>query len=204
MRDMGGRGGPPRGRGGPPRGRGGPPGRGGARGRGGPPRGGRGGARGGRGGIGAGFKVLVEPHPRFKGVYCLRGKDDALCTKNLTPGESVYNEKRVSMEVSKREPHLFKTLPSIPFIQDTRVNWSSGLVVRAQIGGQCSPLLSPEIFMAFNTFSWLKIHHVLMECFLITGQGHGHQDRVQSVEPLQIQNRRRHSRRYRQHLHATR
>ena len=86
----GGRGGPP-GRGG---GRGGPRGRGAPRGRGG---GGRGGARGG---IGAGAKVLVQPHERFEGVYVLRGKDDALVTKNLTPGESVYNEKRVSVEVS--------------------------------------------------------------------------------------------------------
>lgn len=119
MRDRGGRGAPRGGRGAPrgfggggfggggfrggfdSRGRGGPPGRGGPRGRGGPPRGGRGGARGGRGGIGAGTRVLVEPHERFKGVYILRGKDDALCTKNLTPGESVYNEKRVSVEVSK-------------------------------------------------------------------------------------------------------
>ena len=83
--DRGGRGGPPGGRGGRGGGRGG---RGG---------GGRGGARGG---IGAGAKVLVEPHQRFKGVYVLRGKDDALCTKNLTPGESVYNEKRVTVEVS--------------------------------------------------------------------------------------------------------
>ena len=90
-----------RGFGGPPRGgrggfgdRGGS--RGGARGRG-APRGGRG---GGRGGIGAGAKVLVQPHERFEGVYVLRGKDDAIVTKNLTPGESVYNEKRVSVEVS--------------------------------------------------------------------------------------------------------
>jgi rRNA 2'-O-methyltransferase fibrillarin len=44
--------------------------------------------------------VLVQPHERFEGVYVLRGKDDALVTKNLTPGESVYNEKRVSVEVS--------------------------------------------------------------------------------------------------------
>ena len=95
--------GAPRGRGGPPRGgfgdrgggRGG--GRGAPRGRGGPRGGGRGGARGG---IGAGAKVLVQPHERFQGVYVLRGKDDALVTKNLTPGESVYNEKRVSVEVS--------------------------------------------------------------------------------------------------------
>lgn len=74
-------------------------GRGGGRGA---PRGGRGGrgGAGGRGGIGAGARVLVQPHERFEGVYVLRGKDDALVTKNLTPGESVYNEKRVSVEVS--------------------------------------------------------------------------------------------------------
>jgi hypothetical protein len=30
----------------------------------------------------------------------MRGKDDALLTKNTVPGESVYNEKRVSVEVS--------------------------------------------------------------------------------------------------------
>ena len=83
--DRGGRGG----RGGPRGGRGGPAGRG---------RGG--GGRGGRGGLGAGAKVLVEPHDRFPGVYIMRGKDDALMTKNLVPGESVYNEKRVSVEVS--------------------------------------------------------------------------------------------------------
>ncbi len=86
---------------GAPRGgdRGGSRGFGGRGGRGGD-RGGRGGARGGRGGIGAGAKVVVQPHERFAGVYILRGKDDALVTKNLTPGESVYNEKRVSVEVS--------------------------------------------------------------------------------------------------------
>lgn len=82
------------------RGRGGPRGRGAPRGRGG---GGRGGARGG---IGAGAKVLVQPHERFEGVYVLRGKDDALVTKNLTPGESVYNEKRVSVEVSNFKQNI--------------------------------------------------------------------------------------------------
>ena len=43
-------------------------------------------------------QVIVEPHDRFKGVYILRGKDDALLTRNIVPGESVYNEKRVSSE----------------------------------------------------------------------------------------------------------
>ena len=69
-------------------------------------RGGRGGFRGGRGGgpprgrpgLGGGMKTIVEPHERFPGVYILKGKDDALVTKNLVPGESVYNEKRVSVD----------------------------------------------------------------------------------------------------------
>jgi rRNA 2'-O-methyltransferase fibrillarin len=40
----------------------------------------------------------VQPHERFGGVYIMKGKDDALMTKNINPGESVYNEKRVSVE----------------------------------------------------------------------------------------------------------
>jgi rRNA 2'-O-methyltransferase fibrillarin len=99
--DRGGRGGFGGGRGGDRGGRGG---FGGGRGRGGDRggRGGRGAPRGGRGGVGAGAKVVVEPHDRFKGVYIMRGKDDALLTKNTVPGESVYNEKRVSVDVSIR------------------------------------------------------------------------------------------------------
>ena len=44
-----------------------------------------------------GVEVVVEPHEQFEGVFILRGKEDALCTKNSNPGESVYNEKRVSV-----------------------------------------------------------------------------------------------------------
>ena len=99
--DRGGRGGFGGGRGGDRGGRGGfGGGRGGDRGG----RGGRGGDRGGRGGgragVGAGAKVLVENHERFPGVYLQRGANDSIMTKNLVPGESVYNEKRVSVEVS--------------------------------------------------------------------------------------------------------
>ena len=72
-------------------------GRGGDRGgdRGGRGRGGRGGGRGGppRGAP----KVFVQPH-RLPGVYIARGPQDALVTKNLVPRESVYNEKRISVE----------------------------------------------------------------------------------------------------------
>ncbi|TPX64816.1 hypothetical protein SpCBS45565_g05590 [Spizellomyces sp. 'palustris'] len=70
-------------------------GRGAPRGRGGP----RGGARGGRGGGGArgGARVVIEPH-RHEGIFIARGKEDMLVTKNLVPGESVYGEKRVSVD----------------------------------------------------------------------------------------------------------
>ncbi|XP_039127264.1 rRNA 2'-O-methyltransferase fibrillarin 2-like isoform X1 [Dioscorea cayenensis subsp. rotundata] len=90
-------GGEGRGRGGG--GRGGPEGRGGGRGRG-RGGGGRGGGRG-RGGRGGGMKggsrVVVEPH-RHDGVFIAKGKEDALCTRNLVSGESVYGEKRVAVQ----------------------------------------------------------------------------------------------------------
>lgn len=44
-----------------------------------------------------GRKVIIEPH-RHEGVFIARGKEDALVTKNLVPGESVYGEKRISVE----------------------------------------------------------------------------------------------------------
>ncbi|XP_008249747.3 rRNA 2'-O-methyltransferase fibrillarin [Oryctolagus cuniculus] len=88
-----------RGRGGGFRGRG----RGGGGGGGGGGRGGgfhaggnRGRGRGGKKGNQSGKNVMVEPH-RHEGVFICRGKEDALVTKNLVPGESVYGEKRVSI-----------------------------------------------------------------------------------------------------------
>lgn len=60
--------------------------------------GGRGGRGGGPGGAKGGKKVIVEPH-RHKGVFVARGgKEDLLATTNLVPGESVYGEKRISVE----------------------------------------------------------------------------------------------------------
>lgn len=34
------------------------------------------------------------------GVFICRGKEDALVTKNMVIGESVYGEKRINVEVS--------------------------------------------------------------------------------------------------------
>ena len=46
-----------------------------------------------------GSRVVVEPH-RHDGVFIAKGKEDALVTKNMVPGEAVYNEKRISVQVS--------------------------------------------------------------------------------------------------------
>merc|ERR1711865_941739 len=48
-------------------------------------------------GKGAGSKVVVEPH-RHQGMFIAKGKEDALCTLNLVPRESVYGEKRISVD----------------------------------------------------------------------------------------------------------
>lgn len=46
-----------------------------------------------------GSRVIIEPH-RHEGVFIARGKEDALVTKNLVPGETVYGEKKISVDVS--------------------------------------------------------------------------------------------------------
>ena len=46
-----------------------------------------------------GAKVVIERH-RHEGVFIAKGgKDDALATLNMDPGNSVYGEKRISVEV---------------------------------------------------------------------------------------------------------
>lgn len=62
----------------------------------------RGGARGfqkrGReGGFRRANKVVIQPF-KHKGVFLMQGDNDAIVTKSLYPGESVYGEKRVSVE----------------------------------------------------------------------------------------------------------
>ena len=38
--------------------------------------------------------------PLCAGVFIARGKEDALVTQSIVPGETVYGEKKVSVEVS--------------------------------------------------------------------------------------------------------
>jgi len=70
-------------------------------------RGGRGG--GGRGGRGGGVtkpkaaKYAIEQH-RHPGIFIARGaKEDMLVTLNITPGETVYGEKRIEIEEALKE-----------------------------------------------------------------------------------------------------
>jgi len=44
-----------------------------------------------------GQKVVVTKH-RLEGVFVAHGKEDALATRNLIPGNAVYGEKRISVE----------------------------------------------------------------------------------------------------------
>jgi len=44
-----------------------------------------------------GAKVVIEKH-RHEGIFIAQGKEDALATKNMVPGESVYGEKRLAVE----------------------------------------------------------------------------------------------------------
>ena len=53
-----------------------------------------------------GAKVVVEKH-RHEGIFVARGKEDALVTKNMVVGESVYGEKRISVDVRPPASVLF-------------------------------------------------------------------------------------------------
>jgi len=59
-------------------------------------KGGKGKGKGKDGGKG-GAKVVIEPH-RHEGTFIAKGKEDALVTRNLVPGESVYGEKRITVD----------------------------------------------------------------------------------------------------------
>ncbi|KAI5481158.1 hypothetical protein MNV49_005593, partial [Pseudohyphozyma bogoriensis] len=66
----------------------------------------RGGAKGGLGAKkGGAAKVILEPH-RHPGVFVAKGKEHLLVTRNLVPGESVYGEKRISIEQPSSNPEL--------------------------------------------------------------------------------------------------
>lgn len=61
-------------------------------------------------------KIIIQEHPRFEGIFVTRGKDDSLATKNMTPGFSVYNEKRIvsdNIEFRQWNPYRSKLAAGI-------------------------------------------------------------------------------------------
>jgi len=48
------------------------------------------------------FKILIERH-RHPSIFIARGKEDALCTKNLVLGESIYGEKRILVKDGEKQ-----------------------------------------------------------------------------------------------------
>lgn len=46
--------------------------------------------------------MIIEAH-RHEGVFIAKGKDDAIVTRNLVPGESVYGEKRMTVEAGEQK-----------------------------------------------------------------------------------------------------
>ena len=56
----------------------------------------------GKGGKGGARTVVVKPH-RHAGVYIASGKEDVLVTRNLAVGDSVYGEKRITVEEGEGE-----------------------------------------------------------------------------------------------------
>lgn len=51
------------------------------------------------------FSWNVSAH--IIGVFIARGKEDALVTLNMVPGETVYGEKKIVVEVSIKKPRYF-------------------------------------------------------------------------------------------------
>jgi len=102
-----------------------------------------------------GAKVIVEKH-RHEGVFVARGKEDALLTRNLVPGESVYGEKRIAVEVDgdKIEYRMWNPFRSklaaavFGGVQDLHIKPGTKLLYLGAASGtsvsHCSDIVGPE------------------------------------------------------------
>lgn len=103
-----------------------------------------------------GKTVIVEPH-RYKGVFIVKGKEDALATINMVPGESVYGEKRVSVNNDAGTPVEYRVWN--PFrsklaaammggLEEVHIEPGSKLLYLGAASGttvsHCSDLVGPE------------------------------------------------------------
>jgi len=99
---------------------------------------------------------MIEQH-RHRGIYIAKGKEDVLVTKNLVPGESVYGEKRISVEVGegvKDEYRVWNPFRSklaaavIGGVEDIHVKPGCKLLYLGAASGttvsHCSDVVGPE------------------------------------------------------------
>jgi len=102
-----------------------------------------------------GAKVVITPH-RHEGVFIAKGKDDALATKNMDPGNSVYGEKRITIEEGEKKieyrvwnPFRSKLASAIVSgVENIYVKPGSKLLYLGAASGttvsHCSDLVGPE------------------------------------------------------------
>jgi len=104
----------------------------------------------------AGAKTEVTPH-RHPGVFVARvGKDDAIVTKNFDPGNSVYGEKRISVETDdqKTEYRVWSPFRSklcaavVSGVEDIHVQPGAKVLYLGAASGttvsHCSDIVGPE------------------------------------------------------------
>jgi len=86
-----------------------------------------------------GSRVIVKPH-KHPGFFIASGKEDVLVTRNMVPGESVYGEKRISVEVDKMDQSGNPTKEKVEY----RVwNPFRSKIAAAIIGGVENPCIRP-------------------------------------------------------------
>lgn len=102
-----------------------------------------------------GAKVTVVPH-RFPGIYVAKGKDDALVTKNMDIGNSVYGEKRIAVEEGEQKieyrvwnPFRSKVAAAIVGgVEDIHIKPGAKLLYLGAASGttvsHCSDVVGPE------------------------------------------------------------
>ncbi|KAA8539943.1 hypothetical protein F0562_026635 [Nyssa sinensis] len=130
------------------------------------PRGGGGRGRGGHwGGMRGGSKVVVELH-RHEGLFIAKGKEDAICTTNMVPGEAVYNEKRISvqneygMKVEYRLWNPFRSKLAAAIIGGVDDIWIKPGAWGAASGttvSHVSDVVGPARILALNASYFLKV-----------------------------------------------
>jgi len=124
-------------------------------GKGGKGKGGKGKGGKGKGGMKAGARVVIERH-RHEGFFIAKTqKEDALCSKNLTPGLQVYGEKLVSFEgdEGKTEYRLWNPFRSklaaavVAGVQDVHIAPGTKLLYLGAASGttvsHCSDVVGP-------------------------------------------------------------